>query len=226
MTKLIIDTKQLTKDMRNIIAYSEGFLEGAQRGKKKFFTNLGKMMVESAKAFIDSSARVNPAMLHHIYEWQRTGSPDARLFNIQYTVNESGLSFNYTFSQSKSIKDGSTQPFYDKARIMEQGIPVRISPVNAEALSFTVDGEQVFTKNEVIVDNPGGDAVQGSFDKVYSQFFSKYFSQAFLRTSGIIDYLENPILYKSNFAKGKTGGRNLGTKVGYQWMANAGVVNG
>jgi len=75
MTKLIIDTKQLNKDMRNIIAYSEGFLEGVQKGKKRFFTNLGKMLIESAKQFIDSSARLNPAMLHHVYEWQKTGSP-------------------------------------------------------------------------------------------------------------------------------------------------------
>lgn len=226
MTKLIIDTKQLTKDMRNIIAYSEGFLEGAQKGKKRFFTNLGKMMVESAKMFVDSSARVNPIMLHHVYEWQRTGSPDARLFDIKYAVNEAGLSFNYTFSQSKSIKQGSNQPFYDKARIMEEGLPVTISPVNSDVLAFTVDGEEIFTKNDVVLNNPGGDAVQGSFEKVYSQFFSKYFSQAFLRTSGIMDYLQNPILYKSNFSKGKTGGRNLGVQVGYQWMANAGVVNG
>lgn len=226
MTKLVIDTKQLTKDINYIIAYSEGFLEGAQKGKKRFFTNLAKMMIESAKQFIDSSARVNPLMLHHVYEWQKTGSPDARLFNLNYAVNDSGLSFNYTFSQSKSIKQGSNQPFYDKARIMEEGIPVTISPTNAEVLAFDYEGEEVFTKNDVVVTNPGGSAVQGSFEKVYSQFFSKYFSQAFLRTSGIMDYLQNPILYKSNFSKAKTGGRNLGLSVGYQWMANAGIANG
>lgn len=226
MTKLVIDTKQLNKDMRNIIAYSEGFLEGVQKGKKRFFNNFGKMLIDSAKQFIDSSARLNPAMLHHVYEWQKTGSPNARLFNINYFINEYGLSFNYTFSQSSTIKDGSNQPFYDKARIMEQGIPVTIAPVNSDVLAFDYQGEEVFTKNEVTVNNPGGEQVKGSFEKVYSEFFTKYFSQAFLKTSGIMDYLENPVLYKTNFLKAKNGGRNLGVQVGYNWIGNAGIVNG
>jgi hypothetical protein len=226
MTKLIIDTKQLNKDMRNIIAYSEGFLEGVQKGKKRFFTNLGKMLIESAKQFIDSSARLNPAMLHHVYEWQKTGSPNARLYNINYFINDYGLSFNYTFSQSSTIKNGSNQPFYDKARIMEQGIPVTIAPVNADVLAFDYQGEEVFTKNEITIDNPGGEQVKGSFEKVYSEFFTKYFSQAFLKTSGIMDYLENPVLYKTNFSKAKNRGKQFGVQVGYSWIGNAGIVNG
>jgi hypothetical protein len=226
MTKLIINTKQLTKDIKNIIDYSEGFLEGVQKGKKRFFGNLGKMLVESAKQFVDSSARLNPSMLHHVYEWQQTGSPNARLFNLNYFVNDYGLSFNYTFSQSSTIKDGSNQPFYDKARIMEQGIPVTIAPIRSDVLAFDYNGEEVFTRNEVTVNNPGGDLVKGSFEKVYSEFFTKYFSQAFLKTSGIIDYLENPVLYKTNFSKGKNRGRQLGLQVGYSWIGNAGTLNG
>jgi hypothetical protein len=226
MTKLIIDTKQLNKDMKNIIAYSEGFLEGVQKGKKRFFGNVGKMLIESAKQFIDSNARINPSMLHHVYEWQKTGSPNARLFDINYFVNDYGLSFNYTFSQSSTIKNGSSQPFYDKARIMEQGIPVTIAPVRSDVLAFDYNGEEVFTRSEVTVNNPGGDLVKGSFEKIYSEFFTKYFSQAFLKTSGIIDYLENPVLYKTNFSKGKDRGRQFGLQVGYSWIGNAGIVNG
>ncbi len=226
MTKLVINTKQLNKDMRNIIAYSEGFLDGVQKGKKLFFNNFGKTLIETAKKFIDSNARLNPAMLHHVYEWQKTGSPNARLFNINYIINDSGLSFNYTFSQSSTIKDGSNVPFYDKARIMEEGIPVTIAPVNAEVLAFDYEGEEVFTKNEVIVTNPGGDLVKGSFEKIYAEFFTKYFSQTFLKTSGIMDYLENPVLYKQNFSKAKSRGRQLGLQVGYSWIGSAGMPGG
>jgi hypothetical protein len=226
MTRVVVNTKQFTKDIGNIISYSEGFLQGIQRGKPKFFANLGKMIVESAKTFIDSNARMNPTMLHHVYEWQKTGSPSARLFDINYSVNSTGLSFNSKFSQSKSIKDGSNEPFYNKARIMEDGIPVRISPVNSSVLAFEDQGETIFTRGDVVVQNPGGKEVEGSFEKVYSEFFSKYFSQAFLRTSGLMQYFNNPILYKKKFSQAKRGGKNLGIQVGYNWIESAGMSNG
>ena len=33
--------------------------------------------------FIDSQARTKPKSLHHVYEWNKTGSPDARLFTLK-----------------------------------------------------------------------------------------------------------------------------------------------
>lgn len=226
MMRLTFNARQFEKDMKNIVAYSEGFIQGVQKGKTKFFANLGKMMIESAKVFIDSNARMNPAILHHVYEWQKTGSPSARLFDINYTVSNLGLSFNSTFSQSKSIKDGSSEPFYDKARIMEQGIPVTISPVNSSVLVFEDGGDVIFTKNDILVKNPGGTEVQGSFEKVYSEFFTKYFTQAFLRTSGLIQYFNNPVVYKTKFSQAKRGGKNLGIQVGYNWIGSAGMPGG
>jgi len=74
--------------------------------------------------------------LHHVYEWYQTGSPAARLFDINYISNQIGLSFNSTFRQSVSIKSGSKVPFYNKAQIIENGIPVTIRPVSSEVLSF------------------------------------------------------------------------------------------
>ena len=61
---------------------------------------------------------------------------------------------------------------------MEEGIPVTITPRNSDVLVFEKDGETVFTKNSVNVDNPGGDATEGSFEKVIDSFFTKYFTQA------------------------------------------------
>jgi hypothetical protein len=226
MTKMMFDTRQFNKEMSSILSYSEGFIEGTQKGKIKFFTNIGEMLIESAKSFIDTTARLNPAMLHHVYEWSMTGSPDARLYDVNYVVNNRGISFSSSFSQSRSIKDGSSKPFYDKARIMELGIPVRISPVNSSVLVFDDNGEQVFTKGPVTVQNPGGDQVQGGFEKVFDQFFMKYFTQAFLQTSGISQYLKNPVMYKSGLKTAKTGGKSKGISVGYKWIAGAGAFNG
>ncbi|MFN7584014.1 MAG: hypothetical protein ACK5P0_01505 [bacterium] len=221
--RAVFNSAQFKKEMSNIVDYSMGFLEGIQRGKTIFLKTVGLETVELMKEFIDSNARVNPDMLHHVYEWNQTGSPSARLYDISYTTSNLGLSFRSSFRQSTSIKNGSRTPFYDKARIMEEGIPVVIRPRVAQALAFEDNGETVFTKNEVRVDNPGGTEVQGGFEKVFDMFFNRYFSQAFLRVSGIARYLENPVVYRKDMAAGKRLGRSKGLSTGYRWIANAGV---
>lgn len=220
----VFDSKQFKKEMNNIVNYSIGFLEGVQKGKTVFLKTLGMETVEIMKEFIDSNARVNPEMLHHIYEWSQTGSPSGRLYDISYTTSNLGLSFRSSFSQSTSIKNGSRTPFYDKARIMEEGIPVVIRPKVAQVLVFDDNGETVFTRGPVNIDNPGGTQVEGGFEKVFDMFFNKYFSQAFLRTSGVARYLENPQVYKKDMQAGKKIGKTKGISTGYRWIANAGVA--
>ena len=218
------DNVQFQQDMDNIVKYSLGFLEGARAGKTAFLAPLGAATIEMMKDFIDANARLSPEALHHIYEWNQTGSPDARLYDINYTVSNLGLSFKSTFSQSTSIKSGSNVPFYDKARIMEQGIEVTIKPVASKVLAFEENGETVFTRGPVTIENPGGTEVQGSFESVFDNFFRSYFSQAFLNSSGILDKIQNPVAFKRNMAKGKRGGRSAGYQTGYRWIANAGAL--
>lgn len=215
------DTRKFAKEMNNMMNYSIGFLDGVQLGKQDLLNSLGVQTIEMLKSYIDSNARVNPSILHHVYEWNKIGSPDGRLYDIVYTVSNLGLSFNSSFRQSRTVQDGSREPFYDKARIMEEGIPVTIAPRQAQALRF-VDGEEVFTRSPVTVLNPGGQA-EGQFEQVFDNFFNKYFTQAFLRASGMAAYLENPVAYKKNLDKGKRLGKSIGTSTGYKWIANAGV---
>jgi hypothetical protein len=221
--RTVFNSSQFKKEMNNIVNYSIGFLEGVQKGKTVFLKTVGLETVELMKEFIDSNARVNPDMLHHIYEWNQVGSPSARLYDISYTTSNLGLSFRSSFSQSTSIKNGSRTPFYDKARIMEEGIPVVIRPRVAQSLAFEDNGETVFTQGPVRVENPGGIEVEGGFEKVFDMFFNRYFSQAFLRVSGIAQYLENPQVYRKDMQAGKKMGRTKGLSTGYRWIANAGV---
>jgi hypothetical protein len=213
------NSNEFLKDMNQIVQYSFGFLEGAQKGKVQLMENIGKTVIEGIKQFIDSNARVNPQALHHVYEWYRTGSPESRLFDIDYRATHVGLSFNSTFRQSVSVKAGSKVPFYDKAEIMEKGIPVRIVPKTKSVLAFESGTETVFTKSPVSVSNPGGDSVQGSYQRVFDQFFAQYFSQSFLKSSGILEHLNNPTPFKSNLSGGKRGGKSFGIGVGYRWIA-------
>ena len=215
------NTKEFQKTMNNIVDYSFGFIDGTNKGKQIFFNNLGKQTIEVLKKYIDISARNNPRALHHVYEWYQTGSSSSRLYDITYSVNNSGLSFGSTFRQSQSIPKGSTVPFYNKAKIMEDGSPVIIKP-KKNVLAFEVNGEKVFTKNPVIVENPGGE-VSGEFEKVFDSFFNRYFRQSFLKASGLFNYLENPTVYKKNIRTGAKIGRSVGFSTGVSWMANATV---
>lgn len=226
MINLSFDSKMFKKEMQNIIDYSYGFFDGIEKGKVIFFKNLGESVVNSAKNYVDSNARLNPAALQHMYEWYQNGSPEARLFDIQFTTNSSGILFNSVFKQSETIQDGSYEPFYNKARVMESGKPVTIKPKNSDVLVFESNGELVFTRNPVQVDNPGGLQAEGAFQDVLNTFFNRYFTQAFLRSSGIFDYLKNPVTYKKNLKAGSLSGRTKGIETGYAWIAKAGIANG
>lgn len=212
------------KEMNNILDYAAGFLEGARYGKTKFLDSLGRNTVEELKEFIDANARMDPEALHHVYEWYRVGSPEARLFEIEHTVSNLGLSIKSNFTQSSSIKEGSSEPFYNKAAIMESGAKVRISPKTSNMLVFEVDGKTVFTPNEVVVDNPGGDRTTGAYEQVFDLFMNKYFSQSYLMSSGISARIKRPEIFKSNLKAGARGGKSVGFATGYRWIANLEVA--
>lgn len=216
-----IDTRSFEKQLNNVVNYSFGFLEGAEAGKKQFLNNLGESVVQALGRYIDLEARANPSALHHVYEWYQSGSPSARLFDLRYTVSNLGLSINSNFKQSRSLSKDGTEPFYNKAEIMERGIPVTITPRSGGALRFESGGSEIFTKKSVNVSNPGGQEVQGSYQRIFDEFMMVYFTQSFLRASGIFDYIKRPQIYKKNFAAGSVGGRSVGKKTGFKWIVNA-----
>lgn len=223
MLTMQLDLKDFNKTMNNAIQYSVGFMEGVERGKPVFLQKLGLSVIEAMKQFIDANARVNPAMLQHVYEWEQTGSPNARLFDINYRSTKNGISIGATFRQSTSVKPGSYTPFYDKARIMENGIPVTIAPVRAKALKFETEEGTIFTRQPVTVKNPGGEQAQGGLENAIDTFINQYFSQSFLRFSGLARYIEKAELFKRDFRKAKNGGKAAGVSAGYRWIVNAEV---
>jgi hypothetical protein len=216
-----LNTASFEKQMLNIVEYSAGFIDGVKSGKRIFLNNLGKETIILLGQYVDSSARSNPEALHHIYEWDKTGSPSARLFDIDYTVSNLGLSLSGTFRQSSSIKSGSSVPFYNKAYIMENGVPVTIRPRKSNVLVFESNGETVFTSKEIDIDNPGGDYVEGSFERVFDQFMLQYFKQSILQASGIYSYISRPTSFKRNISAGSRLGKSKGIETGFKWIANA-----
>lgn len=220
MLNLTIDDTQFKKDMKNIIQYSLGFFEGVKQGVPDFLRGTGASVIESLRQYIDANARISPQLLHHVYEWNQAGSPNARLFDIDYMASGNNLSFVSAFRQSTSIKPGSRVAFYDKARIMEEGMSVTIIP-KRKVLAFEADGETVFTQKPVTVANPGGN-VAGEYERVFNSFFKTYFAQSYLESAGILAYLNNPTDFSVGMSK--RGGRSKGVAVGRSWIAKAGKI--
>lgn len=218
MITVTFNDKSFVKQMNNLVSYANGFIDGAVKSKDALSAIVGQAASESLSNYIDSLAMSNPAILHHVYEWAQTGMSSARLFDIQYSVSNNGLSLNGTFSQSKSIKEGSNTPFYDKARIMESRIPVTISPKAGGALSFRDAGQQVFTRKPVKVLKPGGEAVQGQFESAFDDYVSVYLSQSLFDVAGLDYRLKNPTEFKENIRRGASIGKTAGISAGSKWI--------
>jgi hypothetical protein len=217
------DDRAFIKDMNNLVQYSLGYIDGIRMGRDKFLELVGKRVSVILGHFIDSNARMNPAALHHVYEWYQTGNADARLFEISSIASGSMIEFGSTFTQSKTIKEGSKVPFFDKATIMENGTPVTIRTKTSDVLVFDDNGQEVFTKQDIYVENPGGQEVIGEYEKTFRLFFESYFSQAFLQQTGLGAYLSTPTEYSKNFYNGIKSGYQTGLKTGYNWIIEAGV---
>jgi len=215
------NTVSFTKTLNNILEYSYGFIDGIDKGKPVFLNKLGKGVIVALGQYIDANARSNPKALHHVYEWYRTGSPSARLFDISFVANRNGLNLFSNFKQSRSMSNDASRPFFDKAKIMEQGRTVEIKPKSGSVLAFESGGQTVFTRKPVTIRNPGGDQVAGSFEQVFDEFMLRYFKQSFIRSSGLYDYISKPTLFKKNIGAGAKIGRSKGINTGFAWIANA-----
>ncbi len=216
------DDNKFFLEMSNIVKYAEGYVEGIQLGKPQLLEKMGTTIKGLLEEFVDTNARIDPRRLHHVYEWYQVGSPAARLFDIDYAVTNGGLTFGSTFSQSRSLANGATVPFYDKAKIMESGVPITLIPKQAKALRFEENGEEIFSKGPITINNPGGQDVQGSFNDIIDLFFERYLSQSYLIESGFSKHLENPVDFKTNIGKAKSGGKAAGRQIGYNWIVKAG----
>lgn len=218
-----IDITDLMMKLNNIVEYTEGFLVEVQKERVAFNNALGNHIVTLLGQYIDSMARVSPESLHHVYEWGQVGDESGRLFDFNMVATDSSIKLVGSFLDSSSIGPTATEPFVDKARIMEQGIEVVIEPKNAEALVFEDDGETVFVTTSVTVEHPGGDAVVGSFESAVESFFTTYVSKEILRP--LFNKMSRAKEYKQLFAAGAKSGSRAGQQAARRYM-NVGGLNG
>ena len=218
MLKARFDSKEINKILGNTVQYGYGFLEGADVGQIEFNTQLGHFTTEALGKYIDTMARMHPQELHHVYEWNQVGNEGSRLFKLSSRATKRTITITGQFLPSKSIPDGGREAFKDKANVMENRIEVVIEPKNSDVLAFEVDGETVFTRNAIYIASPGGEAVAGSFGHTVDMFFTDYFTNAFLRSSGVFQHLESAKEFTNSFAAGTRSGKATGILAGRKYM--------
>ena len=212
-----IDSKEVNRILGNSVKYSYGFLDGIDMQQIVFNQALGEYTVDALNKYIDAQARMNPTALHHVYEWNSVGDSSARLFKLSSKASKRVITFSGKFLPSKTSVNGS-EPFVNKAEVMENAISVTITPVNSPVLVFEDNGETVFTANAVYIAHPGGDEVAGSFARVVEDFFSSYFTNAFLRP--LMNDLMTADEYASLFNSGVKGnGRPVGIIAGKKYLS-------
>lgn len=161
--------------------------------KNLFKTTIFNQIEKDFGQYVDAQARTKPRSLHHVYEWNKTGNPAFRLFDL-YLIDTSGLSFrigrNFKLSKSavpsKNKKQKRKYVFANKASVMEEGMPIVIRPKSAERLVFELDGSTVFMPKgtSVTVKRPGGKAATNQFALTYGRFFGGQLVNSSIKSSG------------------------------------------
>ena len=196
-------TTDYSKTMKSALSYSEGFLKGAEQYQTYFNLQVAEIIKQAFYKYLDSTARLDPDSLQHVYEWDQAGVSGARLFKIEAFTGRQSIRFVTEFQQSTSVAPTSNEPFVDKASVMEAGTMVTISPKDGGVLAFEGDdGEMVFPPNEVQVDDPGGPQAKGGFAAATRDFFYNYLDKGLLRQ--LIKELETPIEFSQGWNKGMT----------------------
>lgn len=222
LLRVKINDRDLNRKLNNVIKYANGFVDGIDIQKIILMNRVGEYVVDALGKYIDAQARINPEALHHVYEWNAAGSEGARLFKLNAAATKTIITITGSFLPSSSVSNTGTEPFVDKANIMENAIGITIAPRDADFLAFEADGEMVFTMNEVYVANPGGDAVAGSFGKTVETFFSNYFTRMLL--SPFLRELSTAEEFVQYFAQGAKSGYPVGVKAGQRYINSAGVI--
>jgi hypothetical protein len=222
MINVKIDAMQLNKTLNNVVDYSEGFLKGIDMKSIEFNNEVANFTHAALNKYIDSQARMNPLRLHHVYEWGKAGNQSSRLFEFDTRVLGKTISFSGKFLPSKSVSNTSSEPFVNKANIMENDIQIVIEPKNSDVLVFENNGETVFTTNAIYIDHPGGDEVAGSFGETVSNFFDNYFTNGLLKP--LINKLSTASEFAASFSSGARSGSNVGIRAGREYLNLKGIV--
>lgn len=221
MYSIKFDGKEAKRMLDNIVSYSEGFIKETKAKEPTITSRLAETSIEAFYDYLDGLARTNPGMLHHVYEWGAVGNPGARLVELKKQLAGSrGANILADFIQSSSIPEGGNEPFYDKAEIMEEGIPITVQATEAQAMFFQIGNQEFFRTGPIVIENPGGEETRGSFLEAFEEFYNVYFDDVYLRAIRFYEHFENPRGFTPGFNRAvrSANAGSIGRSTALQWV--------
>jgi hypothetical protein len=218
-----INSKEAMKVLNNVVDYSEGFIKESKARESYVAGKIASTSITAFYEYLDVLAKTNPGMLHHVYEWGQVGDPGSRLVRLKKILAGKKVEVDADFLPSTSIPDNGSEAFWNKAEIMEEGITVEVNEVSAQALFFQIDGEEFFRTGPIIIENPGGEQVRGSFVRAFEEFYNNYLDQVYLRSIRFYDHFTKSREFESNFNAAVRSGSaaSMGRRTALSWIINA-----
>jgi hypothetical protein len=166
----------------------------------------------AAKSFVkdlNSAAKANKKAYHHIYEWDKTGVNNARLFTVLKSgADSNNITLSIQFNKSKTKvpiakvlqrpgPNGKsvtrTTVFKNKAEAMESNMPLSFTA--KRNIAYTTTGRDIVFKSRgtfITIKKPGGDATTKSVEKFAKKWENNMLRPAIIN-SGIFDKLSKDI---------------------------------
>jgi hypothetical protein len=215
--------KSFIDTLTNVTNYSQGFIDEVKRSQNKVTEKIASTSVNVFYDYLDGLARSHPGMLHHVYEWGQVGDPFGRLYELSVSLQGKSAVVSADFLQSNLASPSSKEPFYDKADIMEEGIPLVIQEKDAQALFFEIDGEEFFRRGPIYIANPGGSNTRGSFVRAFNEFYNIYFTKDYLNSIKFYDHFRGSKEYQKSVkaASKSKNATSLGRAAALSWINNA-----
>lgn len=203
-----IDTGRMPEKILATANYHSMVLTKIHSGRvKRNIARSGASIVDKYFGlWLDNRARREPEKYHHLYEWDKVGDKNARLFECEISNSEEPV-INFYLKESSSQNENG-YIFYNKASVMESGESVVIEPINSEILAFEIDGDTIFTPNEVTVESPGGDATTGAFSNALNEFMMEEAERS-LESLGFTSALMNTMKVESDRTLSKMSGTSV-----------------
>lgn len=153
--------------MRNKLdKYFDGFFTAVKTQEPVAEMRTAAQLVTEFGQYMDMQAAANPHRFHHVYEWNRVGQADARLFELNIIPTPIGTSITYELKQSSTPNDNGFV-FADKATVMESGQSVTTTPEGPVPVDR---GESFRVGSFTFV--PGGYDTNGAFRETFMLYFT------------------------------------------------------
>lgn len=183
MFKITMDATKIT-DVTNMI-HSVEFTLKTNAHINELVTATHRVLTSKFIMHMSQVAFNTPEEFKHMYEWGRTGDPNARLW--KHLLRGAGATRVSTFEfkaskttvpltpEKRAIGVQQNHIFVWKAPVLELGLPVRISPKIATTLVMDYPkrtGQLVYTKRTIYIPRQGAEQVWGAFTNEFMRWFA------------------------------------------------------